>query len=172
MTYQNIDKSVSTGSEVILIYKPFKWMKNTLTFTGNQIDYSNSDATVEWNNSGFNWGAKYILGIDFWKKTASFQLNARYSAPRVAPQGIIQSRSGIDLSVEKRLLDKRLSIGARVTDLFDTKGFVLELDQTGVHQESEYKWRTRRIYLTVSYRFGTLDGKNKSSKKSSGGGMD
>lgn len=173
VTYQNIDKSASTGSEVILIYKPFKWMRNTLTFTGNYIDYTSTDTTVDWSNSGFNWGAKYILGIDFWKKTASFQLNANYNAPRVAPQGIIQSRSGIDLSIEKRLLDKRLSIGMRVTDLLDTRGFQLELNQTGVYQQSEYKWRTRRFYITAAYRFGSLDGKNKPSRrKSGGGGMD
>ena len=76
------------------------------------------------------------------------------------------------MSVEKRLLDKRLSIGMRVTDIFDTKGFDLNLSQTGVSQTSEFKWRTRRFYLTLSYRWGNLDGKNKLSRKSSGGGMD
>tara|TARA_R110002072_G_scaffold302976_1_gene490560 strand:+ start:8370 stop:10787 length:2418 start_codon:yes stop_codon:yes gene_type:complete len=172
VTYQNIDKSISTGLEVVFIYKPFKWLKNTLSFNGNFIDYISRDTTLEFTNSGFNWSGKYIMSVDFWKNTASFQINANYNAPRVAPQGIIQIRTGIDLSVEKRLLDKRLSIGMRVTDIFDTKGFDLNLSQTGVSQTSEFKWRTRRFYLTLSYRWGNLDGKNKLSRKSSGGGMD
>ena len=115
---------------------------------------------------------QYILSIDFWKKTASFQVNANYNAPRVAPQGIIQIRTGIDLSFEKRLFNNRFTVGARITDIFDTKGFDLNLTQTGVSQTSEYKWRTRRFYITASYRWGKLDGKNKLNRKSSGGGMD
>jgi len=172
VTYQNIEKSVSTGLESVIIYKPFKWMKNTLSFNGNYLQYTSSDTTADWNNSGINWGVKYILGIEFWKKTASFQLNAKYNAPIVAPQGLVQPRASVDLSMEKRFFDKRFSIGVRVTDLFDTKGFVIALEQPGVHQESEYKWRTRRLYLTMSYRWGKLDGKTKPSRRNSGGGMD
>jgi outer membrane receptor protein involved in Fe transport len=168
VTYANIDKSESTGFESVIVYKPFKWLRNTLSFNGNYIDYTNSDETVNWNNDGFNWGAKYILTVDFWKKTMSAQLNAKYNAPRVTPQGIVQPRTGIDVSVEKRLFDNRFSIGARVTDIFNTKGFELELMQDGVRQVSEYKWLTRRFYITLSYKIGKYDNQ-KSSRGSAGG---
>ncbi|MFT5858896.1 MAG: outer membrane receptor protein involved in Fe transport [Flavobacteriaceae bacterium] len=171
VTYANIDKSVSTGVESIIIYKPTAWMKNQLSFNGNYIDYTNSDSTVDWNNDGFNWNVKYVLSIDFWKKTASFQLNGNYSAPRVTPQGIILSRTQIDASVEKRLLDKKLSIGFRVTDIFDTKGFRIDLDQEGIQQDVVYKWLTRRFYVTASYRFGKLDQKIKAPRLDQGGGI-
>lgn len=173
VTYANIDRSESTGLELVGILKPFKWMKNTLSFNGNYIDYTNTDTTVDWNNDGFNWNLKYILNIDFWKKTASVQFNARYTAPRVSPQGIIQPRTGIDLAVEKRLLNKRLTIGMRVTDIFNRQGFVLDLEQTGFRQTSEYKWLTRRFYVNVSYRFGKGDKRLRAPRKaSSAGGPD
>ena len=171
VTYGNIDKSVSTGLETIIIYKPFKWMKNQVSFNGNYIDYTNADNTVDWNNDGFNWNVKYVLGIDFWKKTASFQLNGNYSAPRITPQGKILPRTQVDASLEKRFFEKKLSLGLRVTDIFDTKAFQIELDQEGIEQEIEYKWLTRRFYITLSLRFGKLDKKIKAGRIDSGSGM-
>jgi outer membrane receptor protein involved in Fe transport len=146
-------------------------MKNQVSFNGNYIDYTNADTTVDWNNDGFNWNVKYVLSIDFWKKTASFQLNGNYSAPRVTPQGIILPRTQVDASVEKRMLNKKLSLGFRVTDIFDTKGFRIDLDQEGIEQDIVYKWLTRRFYVTLSYRFGNLDKKMKAPRIDAGSGM-
>lgn len=170
VTYGNIDQSVSTGLESVLIYKPSKRWKNTISFNGNYIDYTNSDTTVDWTNDGFNWGVKYISNVDFWKNTASAQLNIKYSAPRVTPQGIVQPRTGVDFSMEKRLLDKKLTLGMRVTDIFNQKRFVLDLETENVQQTAEYKWLTRRFYLTVSYKFGKLDKKSNPTRRSNGGG--
>jgi len=171
-TFQNIDKSQSTGFEGVIIYKPWKWMKNTLSVNGNYIDYTNSDPTVNWNNDGFNWGAKYILSIDFWKSSATFQLNGNYDAPRVTPQGMIKHRGSLDLAIDKRFLKKKtLSVGLRLSDVFNTKGFNTSLEQEGVvRQDSNYKWLTRRFYISISYRFGNLDSKSKTPKINSGGG--
>lgn len=171
MTFQNIDKSQSTGFESVIIYKPWKWMKNTLSVNGNYIDYTNSDPTVDWNNDGFNWGAKYIMSIDFWKNSATFQLNGNYDAPRITPQGRVNPRYSLDLAVDKRFLKKKtLSVGLRLSDVFNSKNFSMTLEQAGVRQDSEFKWLTRRLYFSISYRFGNLDKESKSKGNRSGGG--
>ena len=99
------------------------------------------------------------------------ELNVNYAGPRVSPQGIVQRRTGIDAAVEKRFLSKRLSIGMRVTDVFNRKGFEMVLIQEGVRQESEFKWLTRRFFITASYQFGNID-KKINIKSSSGGEAD
>lgn len=173
VTYANIDQSVSTGLETILIYKPTKWIKSTVSFNGNYIDYTNSDTTVNWNNSGFNWSMKYAVNIDFWKRTATLQINGNYNAPRVSPQGIVRPRAGVDVSMEKQIMNRKLSVGARVTDVFNTRGFELQLDQVNISQHSEFKWLTRRFYLTASYRFGKQDSRlEKRPSRGDGGGDD
>ncbi len=169
VTYANIDKSVSTGLEVIWIYTPFKWMKNTISFNGNYIDYTNSDPNADWNNDGLNWGVKYAGNVDFWKKTASFGVTAKYNAPRVTPQGIFQRGNVVGLAFEKRLFKNKLSIGTRVTDLFNTMNTTIQLDRDGVAQDMEFKWLSRRVYITLSYKFGKYDIK-KMPKIISGGG--
>lgn len=172
VTYGNIDESKSTGLELIFLYRPFDWMKNSLTVNGNYINYSNNSLETDWNNSGYNYSATYIATVDFWKKTASFQVNANYRSPRVTPQGKVQPRGSLDLSIEKRFFDKKLSTSFRVTDVFNTRGFIIDLDQEGIRQDGEYKWLTRRFILTVSYKFGKYDVKVPRNNNGGGGGMD
>ena len=38
-TYANIDQSHSIGAELVFVYKPFKWFRNTFSANGNYIRY-------------------------------------------------------------------------------------------------------------------------------------
>jgi outer membrane receptor protein involved in Fe transport len=169
VTYGNIDRSISTGMEFVVIWKPVKWLKTTFSANGNYIEYIEENPVNNWNNSGFNWNAKNATTIDFWKETASIQLNVAYNAPRVSPQGIVQRRGGIDLAFSKSFLNKNLMFVLRGSDLFDNIGFQLEFDRDDIFQESEFKWLTRRISLTVSYKFGKYEMKVKSPQGGGGG---
>jgi hypothetical protein len=169
VTYGNIDRSISTGMEFVVIWKPVKWLKTTFSANGNYIEYIEENPVNNWNNSGFNWNAKNATTIDFWKETASIQLNVAYNAPRVSPQGIVQRRGGIDLAFSKSFLNKNLMFVLRGSDLFDNIGFQLEFDRDDIIQESEFKWLTRRISLTVSYKFGKYEMKVKSPQGGGGG---
>lgn len=174
MTFENVDKSNRTGAEVILILKPFSWMKNTLSFNGSHVSYIDADASIgSWNNDGYNWSFEYAGAFDFWNKTTTVQLNYKYRSPMVRPQGIVQPRQGLDISFEKRLLNNKLSVGGRVTDVFNQRGFSMELIQQDIWQYAEFKWLTRRFYITCSYKFGNFDDKESKMKRlDDGGGME
>jgi outer membrane receptor protein involved in Fe transport len=96
VTFTNIGQSHSFGTELIASYKPTKWWRNTLSTNINYIQYQTSNAL--WNRNGFNWNVKYIGSVDFWKKTATLQLNVNYIAPRITVQGIAQRRGSVELS--------------------------------------------------------------------------
>ncbi len=170
LTWGNIDNSQSTGFEGVFIIKPYDWFKTTLSANGNYAQFTDDSPGNDWNNSGLNWGGKFVTNIDFWKKSASVQINYNYNAPWITPQGRVQRKTGVDLSVEKRLLNKKLSVILKVTDLFDTKGFRINLDREDVSQETEFKWLTRRYYLTVSYKFGKYENKVKNPGGEGSGG--
>ena len=74
------------------------------------------------------------------------------------------------LAFEKKLANGNWSLGARVTDIFDRQGFYFEVDRPGVHQVGEFKWLTRRVYVSASYKFGKLEISNKAKQSSSDGG--
>lgn len=161
VTFINIDKSQSLGVEVVAIYKPFKWWKNTISFNGSAIKYTDNTANFDYNNSGFTWGCKYIGVVDFWKKTMTAQLNVNYIAPNITAQGIAQRRGSVDISTEKSLKGGKWGVGMKVTDIFNRQGFSFRVEQPSIVQTSEFKWLTRRFYLTITYKFGKLEISNK-----------
>lgn len=160
VTFANIDQSNSGGVEIVAVYKPYKWFKNVLSFNGSMIKYTDNTPNYNYNNSGFTWGAKYVGTVDFWKKTMTAQVNINYIAPNITAQGRAQRRGSIDVSTEKTLNGK-WSIGLRVTDILNRQGFSFALTQPSIVQTSEFKWLTRRVYLTITYKFGKLEISNK-----------
>jgi hypothetical protein len=59
-----------------------------------------------------------------------------------------------------------------VTDIFNRQGFYLTVDQPGIDQVVEFKWLTRKYFLTFSYKFGKLEMSNKKQSGGDGGGFD
>ena len=167
VTFANIGQSLSFGTELIASYKPTKWWRNTLSTNINYIQYQTSNAN--WNRNGFNWNVKYIGSVDFWKKTATLQLNVNYIAPRITVQGTAQRRGSVELSFDKKFNDGKWTVGTRVSDIFNRQGFYMEVNQLNIYQVSEFKWLTRRVYLTIAYKFGKLEMGNKSKVPGSEG---
>jgi outer membrane receptor protein involved in Fe transport len=172
VTFANIDKSHSVGLEFIAVIKPYKWWKNTISANANYIQYVDNTPGVNWNVNGINWNVKYAGTVEFWKKTASIQVNAAYNAPRISVQGRAQRRGPIDISGEKTFNDGKWSLGFKVTDIFNRQGFYLTVDQPGIDQVVEFKWLTRKYFLTFSYKFGKLEMSNKKQSGGDGGGFD
>ncbi|MCE3294915.1 MAG: hypothetical protein K0R65_629 [Crocinitomicaceae bacterium] len=172
VTFANIDKSESFGPEVIFIYKPFPWMKNVISANGSSIKYTDDTPGTNWNNSGFFWSMKYAGTFDYWKKTAVFQVNARYNSPMITAQGEVMPRASVDISTDKTFKEGKWSLGLRLTDVFNTQEFRFVVEQPGSYQEARFKQNTRRLYVNLSYKFGKYELKKPKNSGENGGGMD
>lgn len=172
VTMANLSKSQTLGGELVFQIRPKPWWRNTLSFNGNYIDYTNKSTGVNLNNKGFNWGIKYTGSADFWKKTATVQLNATYNAPRVTPQGTIYLWNFVDISIQKSFFNKKFTVGLKLADVFNTKRFKMEIDQPELTQVSKFDFQTRRIYLTFTYKFGRFESSQRQMQREmdSGGG--
>lgn len=173
-TFANIDNSVSSGGEIVMQLRPLPIWRNMLSFNGNYITYKDNNPSTNWNREGFVFGMKFSSTLDLMKKTLTLQVNGRYSAPSVTAQGKMNPRGSIDFSADKTLWEGKWGIGLRVTDIFNTQGFNFEVDQPTVFQSSQFKWETRRIIVSIRYKFGKTDFKEdkRSNENSGGGGFD
>lgn len=169
-TFTNIDRAQTVGAEVVWVYKPIKQFRNTFSSNISYIKYTDDHVNANWNVGGFVYGAKYAGAFEFWNRTATLQLNVNYNGPRVSVQGLFQRRGPVDISGEKSFKNGKCTVGFKVTDIFNRQGFIGVLDQPLVDQNFEYKWETRRIYLTFSYKFGKLEISNKKPMPSQEGG--
>ena len=171
ITFRNISETNSLGNEIVLVYKPNASWRNTFSWNGNYIWYITNMADLP-NREGFNMNFKFNTSYEFWKKTATVQFSVTYNGPRVTVQGIAQRQGPVDIAFEKKFKEGKWSVGARVSDIFDKQGFYLEIDRAEVYQTSEFKWLTRRFYLSASYKFGKLEISNKSRTPGGDGGGD
>jgi outer membrane receptor protein involved in Fe transport len=169
-TYANIDHSTNSGGEVVLQYKPFPIWRNMISFNGNYIKYTDDKPTTNWNREGFVFGMKFSSTVDLLKRTLTLQVNFRYSAPSVTAQGTMQPRGSVDFSADKSLFEGKWGIGVRVTDIFNTQGFSFQVDQPTVYQSTKFKWETRRLILSIRYRFGKTNLKEEKKIPENGGG--
>lgn len=171
VTFMNIAETKSLGTEFVCMFRPTTWWKNTFSYNANYIWYITNQMDLP-NRQGFNHNFKYNSSIEFWKKTATLQLSVTYNGPRVTVQGIAQRQGPIDLAFEKKLQGGKWTVGARVTDIFNKQGFYMQVNRPGVEQTAEFKWLTRRLYVSASYKFGKLEMSNKSKLPGSEGGAE
>jgi outer membrane receptor protein involved in Fe transport len=167
-TYDNLDNTVNYGLEAVVMYRPLPIWRNTLSGNVFQTFLRTSNPDLM-NNSGIVWSIKLASSIDFWNKTSTFQVNLRYNSPRVMPQGIVQFKPALDASVQRMFLDKKLIISLRVSDIFDWQGFYMDLNTPNVKQESEFKWQSRRLFISLSYKFGKMEVGGEGRKRKGGG---
>lgn len=164
ITYQNLSSTNAFGTEIVLMIKPFSFWRTTASFNGNIVEYFTdlqglSDAT------GAYMKAKFNTVLDFWKKTASFQASYGYNGPRVSVQGTVQRKGTFDLAFDKKIMDGDMAFGFRVSDVFNQQSFYMNITRESFQQVANYKWMSRRIFVTFSYKFGKMEFKNKSTSE-------
>jgi outer membrane receptor protein involved in Fe transport len=175
VTWDNLEESINWGYEGIAIYKPTKWWRNVISVNVYQL-YIRTNNPLLQNNSGINWDAKITSSFDLWNKSAAIQINGRYTARRITPQGFVQPGPAVDFSFQKSFLNKNLDLTIRISDIFDTQGFYIQTEVPGVYQERLFKWETRRLFVTLNYKFGRMQAgkepKRRSTQNGGGGGGD
>ncbi|NBR15054.1 MAG: TonB-dependent receptor, partial [Crocinitomicaceae bacterium] len=169
VTFKNISETHNLGNEIVVVYKPTSSWRNTFSVNSNYIWYITNLTDLP-NRQGANVNFKYNTSFEFWKKTATVQLSVTYNGRRVTVQGIAQRQGPIDLAFEKKFKEGKWAVGARVSDIFNKQGFYMQVDRSNVYQESEFKWLTRRFYLTATYKFGKLEMSNKNRMPGAEGG--
>ena len=87
-----------------------------------------------------------------------------YNGPRITVQGVVQRKGTLDMAFEKKLLDGDLSLGLRVSDLLNQQAFYMDLIRENINQVANYKWMSRRVFVTARYKFGKVELKSSKIK--------
>lgn len=171
VTFMNIAQTKALGFESVLMFKPIPTLRSTVSYNANYTWYITNQASLP-NRQGFNHNVKWNTSYEFWKKTATVQLSVNYNGQRVTVQGIAQRQGPVDIAFEKKFSNGKWTVGTRVTDVFNKQGFYFLVDRPGVQQVGEFKWLTRRVYVSAIYKFGKLEISNKAKGSGFEGGGD
>jgi outer membrane receptor protein involved in Fe transport len=170
-TFENINSSRSYGGELIVSSQPAKFLNinGTLSYYKSEVDGTNlKNGTTNSTNS---WSARLLSTVTL-PEDLSLQASYFYTGKRLTPQGTISPFQSFDAAVKKDLLDKKLSISLRASDIFNTGKFTTSFDDVDFSEYSERVRDTRGLFLNVSYKFGEQQKKQPRERKRKDDGND
>jgi outer membrane receptor protein involved in Fe transport len=162
-TFENLNNAKSYGLEFTTNSHPFKWWDFNANFTYFRTMINGDDPNAALNNDNYSYTAKLISNFNLFD-FLDFQLTYNYQGPTVLAQGRMDPSQSFDIAIKKDILNKKGSIGFRVSDLFNQLKYSSETSGPGFVQDMTRTRDSRIAFLTFSYRFGT-DGNNQPKKK-------
>lgn len=163
-TFENLNNGISYGVEVIGSKPIADWWKLNANFTYFKSIIHGGEAGNDLNSESYSWTGKlnnnFSLGNNF-----SLQLMANYRAPVVMIQGKMKEMYFADVAMRKDLLEGKLALTLRVSDLFNTMKFNSESFGTGFFTNSTNKMNSRAVYLGVSYKINNYNQQKEKPKQ-------
>jgi outer membrane receptor protein involved in Fe transport len=171
-TYENITKSTSTGTELVVKDKFFNTID--LTTSVNLFYYkldgfsylpqgSTSPVTGKMQDN-FTWDVQMIANIAL-PKSYTLQLNGDYSARQLVAQGYEKASYSLDAGLRKSF--DKLSISLSAEDLFNSRKWSTVTNGAGFKQVSQSWWGGRQLGVTLTYNFGDMSSHSKEGEDES-----
>ena len=158
-TYENITKSTSTGTELVLKDRFFK--KIDLTTSVNLFYYKldgfsylpqgAASPVIGKMQDNFTWNVQMIANIAL-PKSYTLQLNGDYNARQLVAQGHEKASYSLDAGLRKTF--DKFSISLSAEDLFNSRKWSTVTNGAGFKQVSKSWWGGRQFGATLTYNFG------------------
>ncbi len=174
MTFANINSKKNFGVELSANAKITNWwqLNGNLSYFKNIVDatdLSDVSSTVE----SMNWTGRMMNNFSL-PKDFSIQMTGSYMSPSVTAQGTREGFYTLSLGAKKDFLNRKWSLSANFNDVLNTMKFHFFAEGDGFSSESEFKRLSRIFYVSLTYRFNTLqnDKQNKKSNRGNNGNID
>ena len=171
MRYINLDHAKMFGNEIIASFNPLKWWEINagfnLFYTSLKGTYKNNIV----NNSKLGYTGELTTQFKL-PKQINIQLSGYYRSKLPSVMGTFVSRYYVDFAVKKNLFGKKGVLIFKISDIFNTYRYGLNLDAIDDNgyrysQSNERIKESRFFILTFNYSFGSINNgyKQKSKKK-------
>lgn len=174
----NLATDNKIGFEFTLNYTPYKWLKlnGNFNYFNNKTDgtYSyttplNEIKTIDFYNTSSTWFTRLNAKISFPYKI-EFQTNGTYNAPQITAQGRSVGVGSMNLAVSKDILKDKGTIALNVSDVFNSRKRINDLNLPNVNSYSEMQWRERQITVSFTYRFNKQKNEREKTKRENDSG--
>lgn len=157
----NLGTEDKTGFEFTLNYAPKKWLtlNANMNFYNNKTKgdytYTNTSNEVKVQNFDFNantWTSRLTSKVILPAKI-NWQTNITYNAPQKYSQGRMIGIAVANLGFSKDVLKDMGTVSFNVSDLFNTRKRIQDLQLPTVNSYSEMQMRKRQFTVSFTYRF-------------------
>jgi outer membrane receptor protein involved in Fe transport len=161
-TFKNLSKSSSYGFEFITSGQLLNWWFLNGNFSYYRSIVQGNYGTGELDNSSYTWSARVNSSFSF-PNLFDLQIAYNYNGKNVTAQGNTEPFQSVDLAIKRDFLNKRITLGFRVSDVFNSFKFNSTSIGTGFEITNSRKRDSRVAFLTFTYRLG--DDKTMNKKK-------
>ena len=157
----NLATEYRYGFEFTTNYTPFKWWRLNGNFNffrsetkGDHVftDIDGNQETQNFDNTSYSWFARISSKVNLPYKI-DWQMNGMYRAPQSTAQGKVKGNLSANLALSKDILKDNATVTLNVSDLFDSRKRVYDLELPFSNSYSEMQWRGRQVNLSFTYRF-------------------
>jgi hypothetical protein len=102
------------------------------------------------------------------RKGTNLTATSDYNSKRLAVVGVVIPRYGTDFSLKQKIAKNKGTLSLRLTDVFFTRRFGIDVDTDGWFREVRYRYESRLIWFGFNYSFGQskIEKKNKFNRVS------
>ena len=180
MSAGNAENSISQNFNGNIMYRPFPLASIMMWGWGWNSFQEGTRVDGDGKSRGFGFGGRLTLNIP---SIARLELSGNGRAKMKITTGEIPANYRINLGIQKRLLQNRLTVTFKVNDIFNTGKFIIDTDNivtNSVTQETyrqlmyaERQRQRRFASVVLNYNFGKQQKKKWSRGDFSGrsGGM-
>ena len=158
----NFNYHQTLGLELFTNYKFNKNIKInwSSTFYNTWVDGENFREGYTAVYFGFDLKTNIQLKL---RKGTNFIVTSDYNSKRLAVVGVVIPRYGTDFSLKQKVANNKGTISIRLTDVFFTRRFGIDVDTDGWFREVRYRYESQLLWFAFNYSFGqsNTDRKNK-----------
>lgn len=162
-TPQNLTSAKNSGLELIGKYDVSKKWNLTSNFNLYQRKIKGVAEFGTADVDGFAYNANLTNNITL-PYNITLQLRADYRSNEVTAQGTFKAMYGFDAGAKMDLMNKKASLSFNIRNLFNTRKFQMEFENTGSTIDFSRMRAGNMGSLTFSYRFGKSDFSQKKKK--------
>ncbi len=163
-TFENLASSKSYGLELIGISQPTDWLSldGSISYFKSVLNGQLAIGSVD--NSNYSWNGKLSANIKLpWG--IGMQLLYNYQGEFVTPQGDVKPVQTLNAALKKDFFGGKATVSFRVSDIFNSQKFDSYTSGFGFTQSSYRKRDSRVAFLTLTYKFGGIDYKQRPNKR-------
>ena len=185
LTADNSENSESFGSSLVIVYRPMPLVSLMLSrWSWNNRTYGNGESDLNGDSNGAYYRSMITLNLP---RIVRMELSMGGRGDMKFTTGGSPGNFSADLGLQKSFLNNKLSVTLKFDDIFDTKKFVINTENTitnPISQETytqlmnaERRRQQRYMSVNINYNFGKQQKKkwnrrNFGGRGGGGGGMD
>ncbi len=161
--WSNFNYHQTLGLELFTNYKFNKWLKSNMsaTFYNTWVDGENFREGYYAEYFGYDLKANFQFKLS--EKT-NLTWTGDFNSSRLAVVGKVIPRGGSDLSLKHKVLKSKGAVSLRLTDVFRTRRFGINVDTDGWFREVRYRYESQLVWIGFNYSFGQTVNKSGNKK--------